>query len=101
MNRFIVAGSALLALGLTASASPAAPLSGVGKVTSGAAAGIVQVHGKHSECLIGRWGFHRSPRWGGRIVCQPRLKRWTYPGYRHHSRGNDGYPSLRHHRGSY
>jgi len=76
MNRFVAAAGALLALGLTASVATAAPLSGVGKLTAGANADLVQVHGMHRECVRGRWGWHRSTPWGGRLECRPQWKRW-------------------------
>ena len=89
MNRFVAAAGALLALGLTASVATAAPLSGVGKLTAGANADLVQVHGMHRECVRGRWGWHRSTPWGGRLECRPQWQRWDRNDDRGHYRRHD------------
>ena len=118
MNKFSAAAGALIALGLSATASSAAPYTGAGKLTSGFDAGVIQVHGVHRECVRGRFGWHRSTPWGGRLVCRPHFQRWDgdrHDGHhggrgrdddRHDGRGrdhdrNDDRPARRIPRGSY
>lgn len=103
MKRIAIAAAGLMALALSATASSAAPLSGLGSQGSGVEAGIVKVHGMHRSCRLGRWGWHRSI-WGGREECRPHVEfRWGGHRRRHHDwdrgRGRDhdnGVSNFRH-----
>ena len=75
MKHILFAAGTLSALALSASASSAAPYAGSGRLTPEFNAAIVQVHGVHRECIRGRWGWHRSTPWGGRIACRPHFDR--------------------------
>lgn len=72
-----IATLAALAIAASAASASAAPLAGLGKAPS-AETGIVQVHGRHNSCQLGRAGWHRSPRYGGRVVCRPARPRGAY-----------------------
>lgn len=87
MKRIILAAGAFAAIALSATVASAAPFSGAGKFGAGFDAGIIQVHGVHRECVRGRFGWHRSTPWGGRMACRPHFKRWH--GGDHHGRGHD------------
>lgn len=72
----IAALSALVVVA-SAAAANAAPIAGLSKAPT-AENGVVQVHGRHDRCELGRAGWHRSPRYGVRIVCRPARPRGDY-----------------------
>ena len=84
MKHILVAAGTFSALALSAGASSAAPFAGSGRLTPEFNAAIVQVHGVHRECIRGRWGWHRSTPWGGRIACRPQFNRWEDGDRGHH-----------------
>ena len=87
MKRIAIAAAGLMALALSATASSAAPISGLGSQAAGVEAGVVKVHGIHRSCQLGRWGWHRST-WHGREWCRPYVgNNWNWR--RHHRRHND------------
>ena len=82
MKRILAGVAAAAAIALSASVASAAPFSGLGKADTGFNAGIIKVHGVHRECVEGRWGWHRSTPWGGRVACSPpRWNKWRHGGH--------------------
>lgn len=66
-----------LAVAASAATANAAPLAGLAK-SAAAENGVIQIHGRHDRCDLGRSGWHRSPRHGVRIVCRPHRPRGDY-----------------------
>lgn len=94
MKLTLLAGGAVTAIVLATSAASAAPIANLGKAVTGDTAGLIKVHGVHRECLRGRWGWHRSTPWGGRIVCEPHFRRWYgWEGRRHRHDDYDDMPA--------
>lgn len=88
MKRIAITAAGFVALALSATASSAAPLSGLGTQGAGIEAGIIKVHGIHRSCEAGRWGWHRST-WRGRIACAPFFQRnWRRGHDDRHDGGN-------------
>lgn len=91
MQRLSLAAiAAAAALAASASAASAAPASGFGKALgeTGLTGNVIQVHGRHVRCELGRGGWHRSPARGVRIACRPPRPRgafwiWRSEGPRH------------------
>lgn len=75
MKAIIKSAGALIALALAAStASAAMPGLQSGAVATNDAA-IVKVHGVHGACVLGRFGWHRSSMFNGRVPCRPPILR--------------------------
>jgi hypothetical protein len=89
MKTIFAGAAALVAVTLSASIATAAPYANIGTRDAGFKTGIIQVHGVHRECVEGRWGWHRSTPWGGRIACQPAWKKWHHGGRGHGSRHHE------------
>jgi hypothetical protein len=72
MNKAIAAGAALLGFGLAAGSASALPASrAVDLAPAIHSELLIQVHGVHRRCELGRGGWHRSPAPGVRISCRP------------------------------
>lgn len=84
MKRILAGVAAAAAIALTATGASAAPFSGLGRADTGFNAGIIQVHGVHRECVEGRFGWHRSTPWGGRVACSPPWRKWHHRDRGHH-----------------
>lgn len=87
MKFSILGATAAVALAMTATAASAAPGAGLGS-KPGVASGLIQVHGVHRSCELGRAGWHRTPRPGLRVACRPPRPRgafwmWRSEGPRH------------------
>ncbi|MGD9783686.1 MAG: hypothetical protein AB7E80_04600 [Hyphomicrobiaceae bacterium] len=94
----IAAVAAVLIAGSAGMAS-AAPMGALAGTKAGDASGIVKVHGVHRSCQLGRWGWHRSLPYGGRVACSVHSRpvfRLRF-GQRHDYDGRRGHYRRRHH----
>lgn len=82
-----IAALAAITLVAPVATANAAPFGGLSKAPA-VDNGVVQVHGRHNACELGRAGWHRSPRRGVRVTCRPFRPRgafwiWRDEGPRH------------------
>lgn len=87
MKALLLGAGTAVALALTAPVASAAPYGPIGKAASNFEDNIVMVHGRHRECVRGRWGWHRSTHWG-RTPCRPH---WGWGRWNRDRRGHDDY----------